>query len=665
MLRRAVGAVGGQEREGQRRMAEAIEASVASGRHLLVQAGTGTGKSLAYLVPALMHAVATNTTVVIATATIALQHQIVSKDLPRLVDALGPHLGRTPSFGLLKGRGNYVCLHKLDGGYPDDLDPGSLFSEASVTGAPGDSERLGEQVRRLREWARVSDTGDRDSLPVPVSDRAWRQVSVSSGQCLASACPVKDACFAERNRSLAREVDVVVTNHALLAIDAFDKLGIVPPHDLVIIDEAHDLVDRVTAAATETLSHGSVRGAVRELRALGVAAAALDDAGSAFADALAAQSAGRIIGDLEPRLKDTLTHLEIEARGAFSDAKDAGERSDAATAGARKSVRTRLQEIMDVCERLVAPDDDDVRFVSHSEATGRTMIDVAPLSVAAMMRAALLRDTTVVFTSATLAFAERFEPAAAQFGLWKDNRVDVADPVPGVLSHAENADRDQWAGIDVGSPFDYPKQGILYTARHLPPPGRDGLAPATLEHLTELIEAAGGGALGLFSSRRAAEDAAAHVRAHTGRTVLLQGEDSLSALVQRFRESEDSCLFGSRALWQGVDVPGHACRLVLIDRIPFPRPDDPLASARQERVEQRGGNGFMAVSASHAALLMAQGAGRLIRAVEDRGMVVVLDQRLATKRYGSYLREAMPRLWPTSSPDVALAALARLRAAAR
>lgn len=660
LLDAAVDAVGGTRREGQDAMAYAINECIDKKRHLVVQAGTGTGKSLAYLVPALAHAIATDQPVVIATATIALQNQIVTIDLPRLVDALAPMLDRTPSYALLKGRSNYVCLHKLEGGYPDDLDSGALFSEASVGPSPAESERLGAQVVRLREWAHDTDTGDRDDLTTPVSERAWRQVSVTGSQCLGGTCPLKDQCFAERNRAIAREADIIVTNHSLLAIDSFDSHGIIPEHDVVIIDEAHDLIDRVTAAATETLSQGAVRGAVRELRTLGVVSTALDDAGSVLADALSSQPAGRIIGDLDPRLTDALTLLGAEARSAHSDAKDAGDDALAATAGARKSVRTRLQEIMDVCERLVSPHEDDVRFISHSEATGRTMIDVAPLSVAGMMRAAILNDTTTVFTSATLAFGERFAEAAGPFGLWRDNRVSLDEPMASFLKRSDTAEREQWSALDVGSPFSYPKQGILYTARHLPPPGREGLAPATLEHIAELIEASAGGALGLFSSRRAADDAAAYVRAHTDRTVFLQGEDSLGSLVNAFREDPDACLFGSRALWQGVDVRGDSCRLVIIDRIPFPRPDDPLASARQERVASRGGNGFMAVSAHHAALLMAQGAGRLIRAYDDRGMVAVLDQRLETKRYGGYLREAMPPLWRTSNSEVALGALRRL-----
>ena len=650
LLSAAVDAVGGSPREGQQRMAEAVDHAMSGGRHLLVQAGTGTGKSLAYLVPALRHALVTSRPVVVSTATIALQSQIVTKDLPRLVEALAPHLPRTPTFALLKGRGNYLCKHKIAGGYPVDIDPGALFAEASADPSRDGGERLGQQVRRLRRWAEETDSGDRDSLTDAVSDRAWRQVSVTGTQCLGSSCPMVGDCFAERSRERAREVDVVVTNHALLAIDAFGDHGIIPDHDVVVFDEAHDLTPRVTSAVTDVLTPGMLRGAVRDLRGLGVAATALEDAAEELREALELAPDGRVIGELPQRLGDAVVQLRTEARGAHSDARDAGEES---AAGARKAVRALLQEIIDVCERLTDPDEDDVLSVSHSPGTGRSSLQVAPLSVAAAMRGAILEDRTAVLTSATLALGGRFEPAAGEVGLARADRMGAEELPP-----LENGGA--WAGIDVGSPFAYRRQGILYSARHLPQPGRDGPSVAMLDHLTELVEASRGGALCLFSSRRGAELAAEHVRARLELPVAVQGEDSMANLVRTFREDEDASLFGTITLWQGVDVPGRSLRLVTIDRIPFPRPDDPLTAARQERIGHHGGNGFMAVSAQHAALLLAQGAGRLIRSAEDRGMVAVLDPRLATARYGGFLRESMPPLWPTADPQVALGALRRL-----
>jgi ATP-dependent DNA helicase DinG len=213
----------------------------------------------------------------------------------------------------------------------------------------------------------------------------------------------------------------------------------------------------------------------------------------------------------------------------------------------------------------------------------------------------------------------------------------------------------------VGSPFDYQRQGILYLARSLPPPGRDGLSKSYLEEIAELVWAAGGRTLGLFSSRRAAEAAAVHVRKQLPKmTILCQGDAQLSELTRRFVEDETVSLFGTLSLWQGVDVPGATCSLVIIDRIPFPRPDEPLTLARQRAVAEAGGNGFLAVAAHHAALLLAQGSGRLIRRLSDRGVVAVLDPRLITARYGSYLRASMPEMWQTSDREVVIGALRRL-----
>jgi ATP-dependent DNA helicase DinG len=218
----------------------------------------------------------------------------------------------------------------------------------------------------------------------------------------------------------------------------------------------------------------------------------------------------------------------------------------------------------------------------------------------------------------------------------------------------------EWTGIDVGSPFAHGRSGILYVAKHLPPPARDGLPPEYMDELWELIKAAGGRTLGLFSSMRGARAAAAAMRECLPFPVLCQGDDATMQLVKEFAADEPTCLFGTLSLWQGVDVPGPSLRLVVIDRIPFPRPDDPLASARARAADARGGSGFMEVSANHAALLLAQGAGRLLRSMDDRGVVAILDPRLVTKRYGEYLRASLPPFWQTTDPKVVRGALERL-----
>ena len=250
LLAAAVRDIGGAERPGQVQMAEAVRQAIETGEHLAVQAGTGTGKSLAYLVPAVRHAVTTGSTVVVATATIALQRQLIDRDLPRLMAALKPLLDREPAFAILKGRRNYLCLHRQKGGVADDPQD-ALFDPADT----GPTSPLGRQVKRLHEWAEQTTTGDRDELVPGVPEAAWRQVSVSAQECIgAQRCPFGSRCFAEKARDEAVRADIVVTNHALLAIDATSEIDVLPDHDVVIIDEAHDLVDRVTSATTGELS---------------------------------------------------------------------------------------------------------------------------------------------------------------------------------------------------------------------------------------------------------------------------------------------------------------------------------------------------------------------------------------------------------------------------
>jgi len=633
LLHAAVTGLGGVERAGQLQMADAVAAAIREGEHLLVQAGTGTGKSLAYLVPALLH----DGPVVVATATLALQAQLVGRDLPRLAESVEPLLGRRPSYAILKGRRNYVCKQRLHGGVPDD-------GEALFEYQP--SSPLGREVHRVRRWAEETETGDRDDLSPGVSDRAWGQVAVSSRECLgASRCPYGSECFAELARDRAVAADVVVTNHALLAIDALGSIPVLPEHDAVVVDEAHELVDRVTGAATEDLTAAMVERAAK--RAARLAEQTLVDAllgaGESLGDALAGASAGRL-ASLPPRLLTDLAALRDaagKALGSISTSRD----DDTHTLAAKRNARAALEEVRDVAVRLVEESSYDVAWISVEERRG-PVLRVAPLSVAGLLREALFAERTVVMTSATLELGGSFEPVARSVGL-----VGVED---------EDDDAPQWQGLDVGSPFDYPRQGILYVARHLPAPGRDGLSDAMLDELAALLEAAGGRALGLFSSRRAAEQATAAMRERLSLPVLCQGEDSVAELVRRFAADPCTCLFGTLSLWQGVDVPGSACQLVVVDRIPFPRPDDPLMSARAKAVNESGGNGFMAVSASYAALKLAQGAGRLIRTAEDRGVVAVLDSRLERAGYAGFLRRTLPPFWYTTDRETALAALRRI-----
>jgi ATP-dependent DNA helicase DinG len=761
LLAGAVAAVpGGAARPGQQRMADAVARAVATGEHLLVQAGTGTGKSLAYLVPALL----VDGPVVVSTATLALQSQLVDHDLPRLADAAEPLLGRRPRFAVLKGRHHYLCLAKLEGATAEEPQD-ALFDAEGVGGAGGaggtrwlgEAGRLGRQVQRLRDWAMETETGDRDELDPGVDDTAWRQVSIPARECVGAAkCPYGAECFAEAARERARAADIVVTNHSLLAIDMLAGGYILPPHDLLVVDEAHELADRVSSAAQAELTSDGVERAARRARALVEPEVyeALTEAGDALTVGLAETPAGRLVGPLPAALRSACTLLDAAARAALTGIGEVT--SDDSRGVAKQSARAVLEELSATAQRLVTADERDVAWVEKPDGFGggRPALVVAPLSVAGALATHLYRERVVVATSATLALGGSFDTIARTLGLapaepersgverrpagpdprpagnrssdpqsagnrptdhrsadhrstWNRSTEDrptrnrSADHRPAgnrstedrptgsrsaddrsAEDHARSADdrasaaggrgrgrapepepaeRPRWTALDVGSPFDYPKQGILYVAAHLPRPRESGLPDAAADELVRLVTALGGRTLGLFSSRRAAERAAEVLRARTDLEVLLQGEESLPLLVRRFREHPTSCLLGVMSLWQGVDVPGDACQLVVIDRLPFPRPDEPLAAARAAAVDAAGGSGFAAVSVPIAAVRLAQGAGRLIRSATDRGVVAVLDSRLHTARgYGQYVRRTLPPFWYTTRPDVVLGALARL-----
>ncbi|MYQ49718.1 MULTISPECIES: ATP-dependent DNA helicase [unclassified Streptomyces] len=644
LLHAAVTAVGGTERPGQAAMAGAVAEAVDDNAHLLVQAGTGTGKSLGYLVPALAH----GERVVVATATLALQRQLVERDLPRTVDALHPLLRRRPQFAMLKGRSNYLCLHRLHEGVPQDEEEG-LFDQFEAA-AP--SSKLGQDLLRMRDWSDDTETGDRDDLTPGVSDRAWAQVSVSSRECLgATKCAYGAECFAEAARERAKLADVVVTNHALLAIDAIEGAPVLPQHEVLIVDEAHELVSRVTGVATGELNPGQVNRAVRRAAKLvdEKAADALQTASEGFERVMELALPGRL-EEVPEDLGYALMALRDAARTVISALGSTRDKSVQDEDAVRKQAVASVESVHSVAERIVQGSEYDVVWYERHDRFGAS-VRVAPLSVSGLLREKLFAERSVVLTSATLKLGGDFNGVGASLGLAPEGTA--GEDVP------------QWKGLDVGSPFDYPKQGILYVARHLATPGREGSRTDMLDELAELVEAAGGRTLGLFSSMRAAQAAAEELRGRQDRTILLQGEETLGELIKNFAADPETCLFGTLSLWQGVDVPGPSCQLVVMDRIPFPRPDDPLMSARQKAVEEAGGNGFMAVAATHAALLMAQGAGRLVRATGDKGVVAVLDPRLANARYGSYLRASLPDFWHTTDRNQARRSLAAIDAAAK
>ena len=510
------------------------------------------------------------------------------------------------------------------------------------------ASRLGAEVVRLRGWAEVTESGDRDELVPGVSERAWRQVSVSAHECLGSRCPMVSECFVERSREAARDVDVIVTNHSFMAIDAFEGRQMLPEHDVLVIDEGHELVDRVTSTITDEVTPGMVRAAAKRAGRQADSSETMDDAADLLESVLEPAPEGRLTG-IPDSLALALGRVRDTARAVQSELKpQQGEEPD----GGRQVARAAVDEVFENASRILEERELDVVWLSRDPRRG-PVLRVAPMSVAALVRERVFSERTVVMTSATLELGGTFDAVAGTIGL-----------------RGEGAPA--WRGLDVGSPFAYPQQGIAYVAQHLPAPGRDGLATQTLDEIEALVRAAGGRTLGLFSSMRAAKEATEAMRerfADHGATAsgasgdvvfLCQGEDQISTLVRQFAREPRTCLFGTLSLWQGVDVPGSSCQLVIIDRIPFPRPDDPLASARSQAIARMGGNGFMAVSATHAALRLAQGAGRLIRRADDRGVVAFLDNRMMTARYAGFLQRSLPPFWPTADRAMVLAALERL-----
>jgi len=650
-LTAAVEAIGGEPREGQIQMAEAVASALTDRHHLLVQAGTGTGKSLAYLVPALVH----GKKILVATATLALQRQLVERDLPKIRAALEKVLERELSFAVYKGVGNYLCLQKMNGTTQDP--DGEFLLEIGA---------LEKDQKRLKAWAITPGiSGDRDDAP-EVDRRVWFANSVSGRECIGKdECPFGSQCFAVAAKTKAQSADVVVTNHTLLAIEIVDSHPILPERDAVILDEAHEFMDRTTQAVTEELT------AARVERAANMAAkhipskatVAFNKAADEFAEAIA-DFAADLRGDLSKagRLAELPAQLEAPIRAVKESSAAVvalinadSDLIDADSLAQRARVKGATNEIQSIATKMLKPGAHQVMWFEPTFST----LYLAPLEVSDVLRRNLLTETPVIATSATLTIGKSFEAIARSIGfVVGQDSVAEEDEGKGAIDPA-NVQM-----LDVGSPFDFASQGMLYLPKHLAEPGRDGPAKDALTELGELIEAAGGRTLALFSSWRGVELADEHLRrvlAELKIPIITQRRgDSVGPLVEKFAKDPQSILLGTISLWQGIDVPGPSCTLVAIDRIPFPRPDEPVMSARSAEADEAGGSGFMQISLPRAALLLAQGTGRLIRSIDDRGVVAILDSRIVTKRYGSVLLSSMPPFYRTSDGSVVKESLKRL-----
>ena len=620
----------GEARPGQRQMASAVAQAIEAERNLIVQAGTGTGKSLAYLVPAILSGRRT----VIATATKALQDQLAGKDLPFLQQ----HLDHDFEFAVVKGRSNYVCLQRLHEATTSDLQLGLQLGDAAgarptVPAADADGPPLPDELVELVAWAATTQTGDRADLDKEPSNRTWGAVSVGPRECPgASQCPRGAQCWAERARNHAADADVIIVNTHLYGMHLSSGGGLLPEHDIVVIDEAHQLEDTISATAGTEIGPGRLFALERNTRAILAdesVCAGVTSAGEALAEALTEHRGRRLKGTLDPLLCDALMDARINAAeviGALRKIPDDAPNDASARKHRAMKAATSLVDDLDVALEMPSGCVAWVEGFADSP-----MMKIAPIDVAPVLEETLFEHKTVVLTSATI-------PAgmAARVGL-----------------------RDEHDDLDVGSPFDYPNNALLYCATHMPDPRSTGYDEALQRELELLIVAAGGRTLALFTSYRAMDEAAATLKPRLPWTILTQKDLPKPALVAKFKSDETSCLFATMSFWQGIDVPGRALSLVTIDRLPFPRPDDPLLQARRD---QARADAFRTVDLPRAATMLAQGAGRLIRRGDDTGVVAVLDPRLAKNQsYRWDIVNALPPMKRTRDRAEAEAFLRAIR----
>ncbi len=576
-------------RAGQHRMAELVATAISDERHLVVQAGTGTGKTLAYLVPA----ITSGKRVVVATATKALQDQLASKDLPFLAE----HLGLDFDFAVLKGRSNYVCLQRLD--ELADPDQGTLELDEMAVVAKA-------HVQKLADWAASSPTGDLAELDWTPVDVAVRAATVGSDECPgAEQCPTGAGCFAEGARRRAQSSDVIVVNTHLYGLNVAADNAILPEHDVVVFDEAHVLEDVMSDTVGAEISPGRFIALSATIRKFLDDPATTGDVaalGETLRDALAEHVGERLASPLPDSIQDPLNDARLTLDRANETLAAIDTTNDEAK---QRKLRAQTMTGRTIAQLDIAIEGRSgyVSFVSGTRDHPR--LEVAPLDVGPTMDAAVWQNRTAILTSATI-------PSSLT------TRVGF-----------------------VGSPFDYESNSMLYCAIHLPNPNSPDFRAQANDELEALITAAGGRTLALFTSYRAMDEAAEELKARIGDEfpILTQRDLPKTALVEAFAADPATCLFATAGLFQGVDVPGSTLSLVVIDRIPFPRPDDPLLSARRDEL---GRAAFGEIDIPRASMMLAQAAGRLIRTSSDTGVVAVMDPRLGKANYRWDIVNALP-----------------------
>jgi ATP-dependent DNA helicase DinG len=592
-----------EQRDGQAEMVGHVADAISAREHLVIQAGTGTGKTLGYLIPVL----AAGQTAVVATYTKALQDQLASVDLPLLHEVCANDPELAFEWAVLKGRNNYLCRQRL---FEIETGQDQLDLEPSA-------KDVKREVKQLLEWSAATHSGDLSDVPFPVSDSAWRKVSISSEECPGAAkCQFGESCFTESARNRAAESNVIVVNFSLYGLDLEQHREFLPEHDVVVFDEVHELEDVISDTASIVLSPrtlANVAESARKALTTQKVANALAKTATEFDEVLSRHIGVRfreqMASDITDALTTALAQIELLIDQVSQKPADSPE-----ILRATSSLNRAKHDI----ESVLASGSDMVSFVS--EQRGSPRLTAAPLRVSGVL-APVWGDNVAILTSATI------PPGLPQ-------RLGLAQSDDDV--------------VHVPSPFDYARRSLLYLAGDLPAPNESGRSDAVNLRIRELIAMANGSALVLFTSWTALNDAVSALRGNLGSGITLYAQDDMpkKLLLERFRSEKSSCLFATRGYFQGVDVPGDALRLVIIDKVPFPALQDPLLDARRE---QAGKDSFLRIDIPIAAASLAQAAGRLIRTATDHGVVAILDPRLSTKRYKSLVLHGVAHMPETTS----------------
>jgi len=611
---------GGQRRQSQQDMASWVAQAIEDEHHLICEAGTGVGKSFGYLVPAIV----SDRRIVVATSTKTLQDQIAA-DLPDIVAVLHEQ-GHDVTWAVVKGRASYLCPAKVAERHPRLL---------ADTG--GD-----DNLDAIIDWWRMGGDGERDHAPVAVDNRTWAEVSVSGMECPGHRCSYADRCPAIAALNEARESQLVICNHHLYGSDINSDGAILGDHDAVIFDEAHRLEDALCSSVGITLNSGRLVGYARDitglLKSLGVSAAdrkasigRLWEAINDVQEWLKQLDEGQVQLPLEGHPAVVVRTLQQTVRTIDRLARDSTAEGPIVV-GQRERISNLAGHLQGDLGVLTDPVFDHVCWIEPGP-----VLKTSPVSVSGTFSNNLAVNRPTILTSATLTVGGSFDAIARQLG-YSVPVGDTSDP------HTDPDDPDplRYMTLSVESPFDYPHQARLYLPE-LVEPTTDGWGESVAELAEDLVEAAGGRALILCTSNAAVARISARLDGGKHR-ILTQGAHSRNRLLDEFRSDERSVLVATMGFWEGVDIVGDACQLVLIDRVPFPRPDDPLWSARREAATDAGLSAFATVDLPRAANLTAQGAGRLIRSMDDEGLIVLCDRRLQTKSYGSVIINTLPEM---------------------